>query len=86
MIGNELRPFQHNATPHAASNSVSSVGLSWEHMKKFDKILRPSSSAASFPAAERTSGFPPRILREVASMLRTSFDRTCATISDGISK
>ena len=65
LIGNELRPFQHNATPHPASNSVSSVGLSWEHMKIYEKMLRPTSSAASFPATERTSGMPPRVLREV---------------------
>lgn len=65
-IGNEKRPFQHIATPHPALHPVSSVGLSWEHMKIYEKHVRPSSSAASFPVTLRTQGWPPRDLKEVS--------------------
>ena len=68
LIGNELRAFQINANPHEASNSVSSVGLSWEHMKIYEKYLRPTSSASSFPLEERTSGFPIHVLKEVSAL------------------
>ena len=66
-IGHEMRPFQIDPPPQPeVKNAVTQLGLDWEQMKMWKRLLRPTTPAFTFGTEERTPGYPLARIKEVS--------------------